>query len=83
MKLTNRIVSTLGEKTGGIAAGLITGEAMVGILMAVPIVISGDPDVFALPFTAPVIVGLAVVAACGRRGRGHGRRPDTAHRHPC
>ena len=30
------------------AAGLITGEALVGILMAIPIVRSGDPDVFAL-----------------------------------
>jgi putative OPT family oligopeptide transporter len=47
------------------AAGLITGEAMVGILMAVPIVVSGDPNVFALPFTVPVLAGLAVVAACG------------------
>lgn len=31
------------------AAGLITGEALVGILMAVPIVLSGDPDVLAVP----------------------------------
>ena len=30
------------------AAGLITGEALVGILMAIPIVRSGNPDVFAL-----------------------------------
>ena len=30
------------------AAGLITGEALVGILMAIPIVKSGNPDVFAL-----------------------------------
>ena len=30
------------------AAGLITGEALVGILMAIPIVQSGDADVFAL-----------------------------------
>jgi putative OPT family oligopeptide transporter len=45
------------------AAGLITGEAMVGILMAVPIVVSGDPNVFALPFAVPTAVGLAVVAA--------------------
>jgi len=30
------------------AAGLITGEALVGILMAIPIVKSGDADVFAL-----------------------------------
>jgi putative OPT family oligopeptide transporter len=31
------------------AAGLITGEALIGILMAVPIVVSGDRDVLALP----------------------------------
>ena len=30
------------------AAGLITGEALIGILMAIPIVQTGDPDVFAL-----------------------------------
>ncbi len=30
------------------AAGLITGEALVGIFMAIPIVKSGNPDVFAL-----------------------------------
>ena len=30
------------------ASGLITGEALVGILMAIPIVISGKPDVLAL-----------------------------------
>lgn len=47
------------------AAGLITGEALVGIFMAVPIVIANDPDVFAAPFTLPTIVGAAVVAAIG------------------
>jgi putative OPT family oligopeptide transporter len=45
------------------AAGLITGEALVGILMAVPIVIWSDPDVIALPFALPTAVGLAIVAA--------------------
>ena len=33
------------------AAGLITGEALIGILLAVPIVISGSRDVLALPFS--------------------------------
>ena len=47
------------------AAGLITGEAMVGILMAVPIVVSGDANVFALPWTLPAIVGLTVVTFVG------------------
>lgn len=45
------------------AAGLITGEALIGIFMAVPIVVSGDPDVIALPLRVPTIVGLAVIAA--------------------
>jgi len=31
------------------AAGLITGEALVGIIMAAPIVLTGNPDVLALP----------------------------------
>jgi putative OPT family oligopeptide transporter len=45
------------------AAGLITGEAMVGILMAVPIYMTKNADVFALPFAVPTVVGLAIVAA--------------------
>jgi putative OPT family oligopeptide transporter len=44
------------------AAGLITGEALVGILMAIPIVVSGNPDVIAVPFTWPPAVGLLVIA---------------------
>jgi putative OPT family oligopeptide transporter len=47
------------------AAGLITGEALIGILMAIPIVLSNDPDVFALPLRLPGAVGLAAVAAVG------------------
>jgi uncharacterized oligopeptide transporter (OPT) family protein len=38
-----------------VAAGLITGEALIGIFIAIPIVISGDPDVLAIdapPFAA-------------------------------
>ena len=31
------------------AAGLITGEALVGVLIAIPIVATGHDDVFALP----------------------------------
>ncbi len=45
------------------AAGLITGEALVGILMAIPIVVSGDANVFALPFDMPAALGLIVVGA--------------------
>jgi putative OPT family oligopeptide transporter len=49
------------------AAGLITGEALVGIFMAIPIVISSNPDIIALdppwPSAAiPAMIGLAVVA---------------------
>jgi putative OPT family oligopeptide transporter len=46
------------------AAGLITGEALVGILMAIPIVRSGDPDVFALGESMQFGggVGLVVIA---------------------
>jgi len=46
------------------AAGLITGEALLGILMAIPIVISGDPSVLAAPGTwqSGPITGLLVLA---------------------
>lgn len=47
------------------AAGLITGEALVGILMAIPIVRSGDPNVFALGESLQFGggVGLVIIAA--------------------
>jgi putative OPT family oligopeptide transporter len=45
------------------AAGLITGEAMIGILMAIPIYATKNPDVFALPFQVPSVVALLIVAA--------------------
>ena len=45
------------------AAGLITGEALIGIFMAIPIVLSGNPDVIALPFSVHPLVGLAIVGA--------------------
>ncbi len=44
------------------ASGLITGEALIGILIAVPIVVSGDPDVLAIAAELPAIVGFLVVA---------------------
>jgi putative OPT family oligopeptide transporter len=45
------------------AAGLITGESLMGILIAVPIVVAGSADVLALPDALHFgrIVGLAVV----------------------
>ena len=49
------------------AAGLITGEALVGILIAIPIVITSNRDIIALdpqwPSAAiPALIGLVVVA---------------------
>ncbi len=47
------------------AAGLITGEALIGILMAIPIVLASDPDVFALPWKLPTVAGLVAVVVVG------------------
>ena len=44
------------------AAGLITGEALIGIFMAIPIVLANDPDVIALGISWPAAVGVAVIA---------------------
>ena len=47
-----------------LAAGLITGEALVGIVLAVPIVLTGNPEVLSvgrLPFGT--LLGLATIAA--------------------
>ena len=44
------------------AAGLITGEALIGIALAIPIAASGNPDVLALDAGWPAWVGIAVVA---------------------
>ena len=46
------------------AAGLITGEALMGIIIAIPIVMSGRADVLALPESLQFgkWVGLAVLA---------------------
>ena len=49
------------------SAGLITGEALMGIFIAIPIVLSGHADVLALPeqFHFGQIVGLIVLAFVG------------------
>ena len=49
------------------AAGLITGEALMGIAIAVPIVVSARADVLALPFQLPFAqwIGLLVLAVVG------------------
>jgi putative OPT family oligopeptide transporter len=46
------------------AAGLITGEALIGILLAVPIVLTGSTDVFSVPeaWRPGALAGLAAVA---------------------
>ena len=46
------------------AAGLITGEALIGVGLAVPIILSGSSKVFALPSSLQpgVLAGLAVFA---------------------
>jgi hypothetical protein len=50
-----------------LAAGLITGEALMGILLAIPIVATGDRKVLALPeslqFTGwPGMIAVLIVA---------------------
>jgi putative OPT family oligopeptide transporter len=47
------------------AAGLITGEALIGILMALPIVLTGDAEVFAVPEAVRQgsVVGLLAIVA--------------------
>ena len=49
------------------AAGLITGEALMGIAIAIPIVVAGSPDVLAMPegLQFGQLVGLAVLALVG------------------
>jgi putative OPT family oligopeptide transporter len=51
------------------ASGLITGEALMGILIAIPIVVSGRADVLALPATLHFggVLGLAIVATLAWR----------------
>ena len=52
----------VGRRNGVLfASGMITGEALIGILMAIPIVASGNPDVLAAPFTIPTLVGVGVI----------------------
>ena len=54
---------TVGERHGLLfAAGLITGEALIGILMAVPIVLSGRADVLALGLPPQAWLGVALLA---------------------
>jgi len=58
------------------SAGLITGEALTGILIAIPIVVSGKADVLALPWQLGQYVGLAVLALTGWLLYRTATRPD-------
>jgi uncharacterized oligopeptide transporter (OPT) family protein len=56
------------QRRGGLlfASGLIAGEAIVGVLIAIPIVLTGNVDVLALPAGARFgqwlgLLGLAVI----------------------
>jgi putative OPT family oligopeptide transporter len=55
--------SALAKRNGMLfASGLITGEALIGIAMAIPIVLTGNPDVIAIDGNLPSFVGLLVIA---------------------
>jgi hypothetical protein len=62
------------------AAGLITGEALMGIFIAVPIVSSGRGDVLALPLNLQFgeWLGLAIVGALAAWLYATGSRRDLA-----
>ncbi len=67
-QLTSQDIERLNRKGLLFSAGMITGEALMGILMAIPIVLYSRPDVLALPqafqFTQWLgILILAVLAA--------------------
>ena len=54
----------VGQRNGMLfASGLITGEALIGIGMAVPIVVSGNPDIITLGIELPTFIGVLVIAA--------------------
>ena len=66
-------------RTGSLlAAGLITGEALIGIGIAVPIVLSEDIDVLKLPFSAGTWLGLLAVAVAAVLLYRAGARKDSA-----
>ena len=66
-RMFNAVATRASEQRGLLlASGLITGEALVGILMAIPIVLSGDKDILRLvkePLGA--WPGIALLAAIG------------------
>jgi putative OPT family oligopeptide transporter len=56
--------AAIGKSGMLLAAGLITGEALIGILLAIPIVITGDTMFLALParFQGGELAGLVIIA---------------------
>ena len=60
------------------SAGLITGEALMGIAIAVPIVVSGSADVLALPeaWHFSQWIGLVVLAVVGWLLYRSGAKPE-------
>lgn len=73
-----------GRKGMLFAAGLITGEALVGVLIAIPIVATGRDDVFALPASLRFggWLGLLVVAALAVWLYRTATSPDASRRAP-
>ncbi|WP_022976150.1 OPT family oligopeptide transporter [Nevskia ramosa] len=65
------------------SAGLITGEALMGILIAIPIVVSGKGDILALPeqFQFGQFVGLVVLAVTAWLLYRAATRPDPSAPH--
>jgi putative OPT family oligopeptide transporter len=65
--LVNRTKPATAHTGPGIlfAAGLITGEALIGILMAVPIVMSGNADVLAAPASWDLGAGFGLLVLGG------------------
>jgi len=62
--LSEEVTERIHRKGVLFSAGLITGEALMGILIAVPIVLFENPDVLALPASAQFgpLVGLGIFA---------------------
>jgi putative OPT family oligopeptide transporter len=59
--------ASLGSRGMLYAAGLIAGESLMGVIIALPIVATGKPDVMALPLSLQFggFVGLCLFVICG------------------
>ncbi len=64
--MTNGEVENAGRRGLLFASGLITGEALIGIVLAIPIVVSGKSDVLALlPEPAGAWPGVVLLIGVG------------------